>query len=104
MISVIAPRGEMASFPVGTTPFLLNIDSAWGISVPEIPRTPDDAADQEAGWYLPIRLIREADWTKEMASNSTSSRGASESTNRQQAKHHHHDDLTHLSRQILNLP
>jgi hypothetical protein len=26
--------------------------------VQEIPRTPDDAADEEAGQYLPIRLIR----------------------------------------------
>jgi hypothetical protein len=27
-IFVITPRGEMASFPIGTTPFFLEIDSA----------------------------------------------------------------------------
>ncbi len=47
----------MASFPIGTTPFLLEIYSAWGSSVQDIPRTPIDAADEEAGRYLPIQLI-----------------------------------------------
>jgi hypothetical protein len=51
----------MASFPIGTTPFLLEIDSARGSSMQEIPHTPDDAAAQEAGQYLLIRLIRGAD-------------------------------------------
>jgi hypothetical protein len=55
-IFVIAPQGEMASFPIGTTPFLLEISSSWGNSMHEIPRAPDDAADQKAGQYLPIRL------------------------------------------------
>ncbi len=36
-IFVIAPCGEMASFPIGTTPFLLKIYSARGSSVREIP-------------------------------------------------------------------
>ncbi len=60
VIFVIAPRGEMASFPIGTTPFFLEIGSARGSSVQEIPRTLDsldDAADGEAGRYLSIRLI-----------------------------------------------
>jgi hypothetical protein len=53
-ISVIAPCGEMASFPIGPTPFLLEIHSARGSSVQETPpRTPNDAAGQEAGRYLP---------------------------------------------------
>jgi hypothetical protein len=48
----------MASFPIGTTPFLLEIGSARGSSLQEITRTPDDTADQEARRYLPaIRLI-----------------------------------------------
>ncbi len=56
-IFVIAPRGEMASFPIGMTPFLLEIDSARG--TPCIPRAPiNDAAYQTAGQYLSIRLIR----------------------------------------------
>ncbi len=60
-IFVIAPQGEMASFFIGTTPFLLEIDSARGrSSVQEVPHTPDDAAHQKAGRYLPIRLIRGA--------------------------------------------
>ncbi len=49
----------MASFSIGATPFLLEIDSARENSVHEIPRAPDDAADQTAGQYLPIRLICE---------------------------------------------
>jgi hypothetical protein len=57
-IFVIASRGKMASFRIGTTPFLPEIESAGGSSGQEIPRTPDDAADQEAGRYLRIRLIR----------------------------------------------
>jgi hypothetical protein len=57
-IHVIANRGEMASFPIGTTPFLFEIDSARGSSVQEIPRTPDDADEQETRRYLSIRLIR----------------------------------------------
>jgi hypothetical protein len=54
----------MASFPIGTAPFLLKIYSARGAggggggSVQEISRTLDDAADEEAGRYLPIGLIR----------------------------------------------
>jgi hypothetical protein len=48
----------MASFPVGMTPCLLKIGSSWGSYVQEIPHTPDDAAAQEAGRYLAIRLIR----------------------------------------------
>jgi hypothetical protein len=35
-ILVIARRGVMASFPIGTTPFLLEIDSTRGSSVQEI--------------------------------------------------------------------
>ncbi len=55
----MASQGEMASFPIGTTPFLLEMYSARGSSaVQEIPRTPDDAADEEVGRYLPIPLIR----------------------------------------------
>jgi hypothetical protein len=42
-IFVIAPCGEMASFSIGTTPFLLEIDSTRGSSVQEIPRAPNDA-------------------------------------------------------------
>jgi hypothetical protein len=48
----------MALFPTGRTPFLLEIGSAQGSFMKEIPRTPDDAADEEAGRYLLIRLIR----------------------------------------------
>jgi hypothetical protein len=57
----------MASFPTGTTPFLLEIQSAQGSSAQEIPRTPkwpNDAADQEAGWYFLIRLIGGSDERK----------------------------------------
>ncbi len=42
-ILFIAPQGEMASFSIGTTPFFLEIDSAQGSSVQEIPRTPDES-------------------------------------------------------------
>jgi hypothetical protein len=56
-VFVIAPRGEMASFPIGTMPFLLENDSTQESSVHEIPRAPDDAADQKARQYLSIRLI-----------------------------------------------
>ncbi len=45
----------MASFPIGTTPFLLEI---LGSSVQEIPPTPNDAGDAEAGPYFLIPLIR----------------------------------------------
>jgi hypothetical protein len=49
----------MASFPVGMMPFLLEIRITWGSSdEQEIPRAPDDAADQKARQYLLIRLIR----------------------------------------------
>jgi hypothetical protein len=57
-IDVIAPRGEMESFPIGTTPFLLEIHVARGSSAQDIPHALDDAAHQKAGRYLPIRLIR----------------------------------------------
>jgi hypothetical protein len=42
----------MAPFPIGTTPFLLKIDSARGSSI-----MPDDAADQEARQVLLNQLI-----------------------------------------------
>jgi hypothetical protein len=45
---VIASQGEMTSIPTGTTPFFPEIESARGSSVQEIPRSPDDAADQKA--------------------------------------------------------
>jgi hypothetical protein len=41
LIFVIAPRGEMAPFCLGTMPFLLEIDSARGSSMQEIPRAPN---------------------------------------------------------------
>jgi hypothetical protein len=51
IIFVIAHCREMASFPIGTTQFLLKIGSAWGSSVhQEILRAPiNDAADQTTG-------------------------------------------------------
>jgi hypothetical protein len=48
-VFVIAPRGEMVSFPIGTTPFLPEIESARGSSVQEIPRAPNDAGDKRRG-------------------------------------------------------
>ncbi len=52
---VIASRGEMASFAIGMTPCFLEIQSARGTFAREIPRRPDDAADQHTAGYLPIR-------------------------------------------------
>jgi hypothetical protein len=46
-IFVIAYHGEMSSFPAETTPFFPEIESARGSSVQEIPRSPNDAADQQ---------------------------------------------------------
>jgi hypothetical protein len=47
-IFVIASQGEMSSFPAGMTPFFPENKSARESSVQEIPRSPNDAADQEA--------------------------------------------------------
>jgi hypothetical protein len=55
---VIALCGEMASLPIGMTPFLFEIERVRGSSMQEIPRAPNDAADEKAEWHLPIRLIR----------------------------------------------
>jgi hypothetical protein len=52
---VIASLGERASFPAETMPFILQIESARGSSVPGIPRTLDDAADQLHAPSLPFR-------------------------------------------------
>jgi hypothetical protein len=59
-IFVIAPQGEMASFPRCRNNAAIS-PRDWqraGSSLHEIPRTSNDAAHQTAGWYLPIRLIR----------------------------------------------
>jgi hypothetical protein len=48
VFSVIASQGEVASFPIGTTPFFPEIETVKGSSVLEIPCLHNDAADQEA--------------------------------------------------------
>jgi hypothetical protein len=45
----------MASFPAETMPFSLEIESAPGSFVQEIPRLLDDAADQQHVPSLPFR-------------------------------------------------
>jgi hypothetical protein len=52
---VIASRGQMASFPAGTTPCFLEIESAPGSFLQEIPCSLDDAADQQ---HAPSLLFR----------------------------------------------
>jgi hypothetical protein len=47
----------MASFPAGTTLFFLEIESALGSFVQEIPRSLNDAADQQHAPSLPFRSV-----------------------------------------------
>jgi hypothetical protein len=45
----------MASFPAGTTPFFLENESALGSFLQEMPRSLNDAADQQHAPSLPFR-------------------------------------------------